>query len=168
MYLRRPVLPFRFLAGTVLAVVLAVVLTFAPTAGRAQEAEVPYWVSLSKDETNMRVGPGRDYRISWVYVRKGLPLKVLRVMGGWRLVEEPDGTRGWMLARFLTRTHTGIVKGAPTELREGKDGGGRVLWRLAPGVIGRLGDCEDGWCRFEVNGRIGFVRQGAVWGAGAP
>lgn len=155
----------RRLTGIIAAAMLACAGT-GPAS--AQEAEVPYWVSLSKDETNMRVGPGRDYRISWVYVRKGLPLKVLRVMGGWRLVEEPDGTRGWMLARFLTRTHTGIVKGGIAEMREGKDGGGRLLWRLGPGVVGRLGDCDGGWCQFDVDGRTGFVRQSAVWGAGAP
>jgi SH3-like domain-containing protein len=143
-----------------------VVAAHAPA--RAQEADVPYWVSLSKDETNLRVGPGRDYRIVWVYVRKGLPMKVLRVMGGWRFVEEPDGTRGWVLARFLSRTHTGMVKGAATEIRQNADGSGKVLWRAAPGVIGRLGDCDEGWCRFDIDGRAGYVRESAVWGAGQP
>ena len=135
---------------------------------RAQEAEVPYWVSLRNDETNLRVGPGREYRISWVYVRKGLPMKVVRIMGGWRLVEEPDGTRGWILARFLSRTRTALVKGAVAEMREGKDGSGRLMWRAEPGVVGRLGDCDDGWCRFDVNGRAGYMRQDALWGTGAP
>lgn len=135
---------------------------------RAQEAEVPYWVSLSKDETNLRVGPGREYRISWVYVRKGIPMKVLRVMGGWRLVEEPDDTRGWVLARFLTRTRTAIVKGETAAVREKSDGSGRVMWRLAPGVMGRLGACEAGWCHFDMEGRAGFVKQSALWGAGEP
>jgi len=95
-------------------------------------------------------------------------MKVLRVMGGWRLVEEPDGTRGWGLARFLSRTHTGIVKGGVTEIREKSDGSGRVLWRAEPGVIGRVGDCDDGWCRFDVDGRAGYVRDAAVWGTGKP
>ena len=36
----------------------------------------------------------------------GLPMKVLRMIGGWRLVEDIDGARGWMLAQFLTRTRT--------------------------------------------------------------
>ena len=139
-----------------------------PVSVRAQEADVPYWVSLSKDETNLRVGPGKEYRISWVYVRKGVPMKVLRVMGGWRLVEEPDGTRGWILARFLTRTRTGIVKGSEVQLRERNDGSGRVMWRAAPGVIGRLSECENGWCKFDVDGRAGYVPERAVWGAGNP
>ena len=149
----------------ILAALPLVALLAAPV--QAQDAEVPYWVSLSKDQTNLRVGPGRDYRIAWVYVRKGLPMKVLRVMGGWRLVEEPDGARGWVLARFLSRTHTGMVRGDIAEIRESA-GGGRVLWRAAPGVVGRLGDCDDGWCHFDVDGKAGYIRDSAVWGAAAP
>ncbi|WP_041550308.1 SH3 domain-containing protein [Novosphingobium aromaticivorans] len=154
---------------TVLAAVAAIALGAAAPA-LAQDADdgVPYWVSTSKDKANMRVGPGRDYRISWTYVRKGVPLKVLRVMGGWRLVEDPDGARGWILAQFLSRERAGIVKGGVTGLREKKDGSGRLLWRVAPGVIGKVKDCDDGWCAFDVGGRKGYVRASSVWGAGQP
>lgn len=116
----------------------------------------------------MRVGPGREYRISWTYTRKGVPMKVLRVMGGWRLVEDPDGARGWMLAQFLSRDHTGVVKGSITAMRENKDGTGRLLWRVAPGVMGKIGDCKAGWCSFDVDGRKGYIKAATVWGAGQP
>lgn len=144
------------------------VTSFGGVPARAAEDGVPYWVSLSKDVTNLRVGPGRDYKIAWVYVRKGFPLKVLRVMGGWRLVEEPDGTRGWVLARFLSRTHTGVIKGGVAEIKQNSDGSGKLLWRAEPGVVGRLGDCDAGWCRFDIEGRAGYIRDSAVWGAGEP
>lgn len=116
----------------------------------------------------MRVGPGREYRINWTYVRKGVPLKVLRMMGGWRLVEDPEGARGWILAQFLTRQRAAIVKGGESAIRENKDGSGRLLWRVAPGVIGKLGDCDAGWCAFDVDGRAGFTRAESLWGAGQP
>lgn len=133
------------------------------------EEGVPYWASIRASEVNMRVGPGEDYRINWVYRRPHLPVKVLRTMEGWRLVQDPDGTRGWMLARFLSRERGGIVRGK--DLAEMRDKGGeeaRVLWRLQPGVVGKLGDCKEAWCRVEVAGHIGFVRQDRVWGAGEP
>ena len=154
--------------------VMALLAGAAGLAGRpaclhaAEDGNAPYWASLSKDETNMRVGPGREYRINWVYVRRALPVKVLRVMGGWRLVEDPDGARGWMLAQFLSRTRTALVKGGVTPIRANKDGSGPVLWRAAPGVQATLGDCRDGWCPVDIGGRHGFVAQDALWGAGAP
>ena len=113
----------------------------------------------------MRVGPGREYRISWVYLRAGLPLKVLRTMSGWRLVEDIDGARGWMLAQFLARTRTVTVKGSMAEIRENTDGSGRLLWRAEPGVTGKLGDCGPVWCKIDIDGRRGSVAKAAIWGA---
>ncbi|MBC2661368.1 hypothetical protein H7F50_06340 [Novosphingobium flavum] len=156
-----------------LALSLAGMLTGAPV--RAQDTGVPYWASLRGREANLRVGPGEDYRIAWRYHREHLPMKVLRVMEGWRLVQDPDGVRGWMLARFLKRERGAIVRapeGAPAgwlaEMRAGSEPGAKLLWRLQPGVTGRLGDCVDGWCEFDAGGRQGFVRADAVWGAGQP
>lgn len=135
----------------------------------AQDSEVPYWASIRASEVNMRVGPGEDYRINWVYRRPHLPVKVLRLMEGWRLVQDPDGARGWMLARFLSRERGGIVKGKDlAEMREAGEEGSRLLWKLQPGVVGKLGDCKAGWCKFEVEGHVGHVREERVWGAGAP
>lgn len=129
------------------------------------DAAAPYWVSLRTQPANLRVGPGREYRISWVYVREGVPLKVLRMIGGWRLVEDIDGARGWMLAQFLTRTRTAAVKGGVAEIREKADGTGRLLWRAEPGVTGKLGDCGPVWCKIDIDGRQGHVAKAAVWGA---
>jgi SH3-like domain-containing protein len=46
------------------------------------------------------------------------------------------------------------------------DATSRLLWRLEPGVTGKLGDCEAGWCKFELEGgRSGYVEQARLWGA---
>ena len=130
---------------------------------------MPYWASIRADEVNMRVGPGEDYRIVWVYHRQQLPLKVLRMKEGWRLVQDPDGARGWMMGRFLTRTRGTIVMGKePADMREKADDGSPLRWRLPPGVTGLLGDCGDGWCQIDVGGRRGYVAQDRLWGTGEP
>lgn len=117
----------------------------------------------------MRVGPGEDYLIAWIYRRQQLPLKVLRIKDGWRLVQDPDGAQGWMLSQFLTRERTGFVRGkGPAAMRADPAGNARLLWRLAPGVVGLLGDCKAGWCAFDVGGRKGYVEMGRLWGAGEP
>ena len=141
-------------------------------AGPARAADddgVPYWASLRADAVNLRVGPAETYRIAWIYRRAGLPMKVLRRMEGWRLVEDPDGTRGWMLARFLKRDRGAIVKGSGlAEMREKGEGEAKLLWRVEPGVSGELGDCNRGWCRFEVGGHMGYVPEHRLWGVGNP
>jgi SH3-like domain-containing protein len=151
-----------------LAFLAALTLAWAAPAS-AETAKTPYWASIRSDEVNMRVGPGEDYRIAWVYHRPKLPLKVLRIMDGWRLVQDPDGAQGWMRAQFLTRERTGFVRGTgPADMRESPASEAQLLWRLAPGVVGLLGECQAGWCEFDVGGRKGHVEAKRLWGAGEP
>jgi SH3-like domain-containing protein len=135
----------------------------------AAERAVPYWASIRSKEVNMRVGPAHDYRISWVYRRPQLPMKVVRLKEGWRLVEDPAGERGWMLAQFLSPEHSALVTGTgPAEMRAEGRAGAKLLWRIEPGVVGKLGNCDAGWCRLDAAGHVGFVPQDRLWGAGEP
>lgn len=144
-------------------------LSMLAVPARAQDREVPYWASVRAKELNMRVGPSADYKIDWVYRRPGLPVKVIRVMEGWRLIEDPDGDKGWVVARLLSPDRGAIVVGkGPAELREAAEAESAIKWRVAPGVVGALGDCEDGWCELAVGKRSGWIRQARLWGAGEP
>jgi len=135
----------------------------------AQTREPPYWATLRADEVNMRVGPGRDYKIDWVYRRVGLPMKVVRLVEGWRLVEDAEGTRGWVVSRLLSPERGAIVIGKGlAAMREAASESTPALWSAEPGVVGKLGECSNGWCQFDVNGRKGWVRAERLWGAGAP
>lgn len=135
----------------------------------AQDREVPYWATLRAEEVNMRVGPSEAYPIEWVYRRPGLPVKVVRVNQGWRLVEDPDGERGWIVARLLDPDRGAIVVGdGLAEMRAAPEASAKVLWRAEPGVTGELGDCEADWCELDVAGREGWVRAERLWGAGEP
>ena len=146
---------------------LALLLTAVPAA--AQDREVPYWATLRAEHVNMRVGPSEAYPIEWVYRREGLPVKVVRVMQGWRLVEDPDGERGWIVARLLDPDRGAIVVGEGlAEMRAAPEADAPVRWRAEPGVVGELGNCSEGWCAFDVGGRKGWVRSERLWGAGEP
>jgi SH3-like domain-containing protein len=150
-------------------ILLASLLWLFAAPAAAQNTKTPYWASIRSDEVNMRVGPGEDYRIAWVYHRPRLPVKVLRIKDGWRLVQDPDGAQGWMRSQFLTRERTGFVRGKQAApMRENPTGQARLLWRLAPGVVGLLGTCEAGWCAFDAGGRKGYVEAARLWGAGEP
>ncbi|RPF70387.1 SH3 domain-containing protein [Aurantiacibacter spongiae] len=139
----------------------------APAA--AQEDDLPYWASIDTQEANMRVGAGEKFPISWVYHAEGLPVKVIRFNQGWRYVEEPDGTQGWISASLLSRDRGAIVTGeGTTDIRAEPTGSSRLMWKVEPGVIGALGECENGWCEFEVNGRRGWVDSDRLWGDGDP
>jgi SH3-like domain-containing protein len=153
----------------VLVISLALSALIANSAANAQSREVPYWASVRWSEVNMRVGPSEDYKIDWVYKRPELPLKVIRVVDGWRLVEDPDGTQGWVIARSLRLKRTALVKGdGLAAMRADPNASAAIKWNAQSGVVGALGECEAGWCEFNVGGRKGWVRESRLWGTGAP
>ena len=154
----------------VIALLIAVVLV-QPVAEpvRAQDRETPYWASLKFDKVNMRVGPSREYPIDWVYQRKGLPVKVVRLREEWRLVQDHEGTQGWVSRSQLTEARGAMVTGkGEVELREDASAGSTLRWRAQPGVVGKLLRCRDDWCEIDIDGKSGWVLAARLWGAGEP
>ncbi len=146
-----------------------VLLAALATPGSAQDREVPYWATIKTEELNMRVGPSVEYKVAWVYKREGLPVKVIRVIDGWRLIRDHEGDEGWVTANLLSAERGGLVVGEGlAAIREGPSSASKLRWNAEPGVVGKLGDCEAGWCRFDVSGRAGWVKADRLWGAGEP
>lgn len=140
-----------------------------PTRVSAQAVqEVPYWASISQPVARMRKGPSPDLPAIWDYRREDLPVKVLERYQTWRKVEDPDGTVGWMAARLLSAQRTGYVVGEIRAMHVDPSDSSPIAWRAEPGVVGRLSDCADGWCYFDVSGRRGYIRADHVWGGGEP
>jgi len=157
----------RILAAA-LSALAAVALIPDPAVAADAKKSVPYYASISASRARMRTGPARTYPANWLYQRQDLPIKVVAIFKEWRKVADPDGTEGWMQANLLSGTRTAIVHGAgPVELREKPAASGKLLWRAAPGVVGRLSQCGNGWCRFDVKGQAGFVAIGGLWGVEA-
>lgn len=155
---------------TALAACLAILGASGPIAYAADDERVPYWASIDTDLANLRVGPGESYKIDWVYKRRNLPVKVLRREGPWRLIEDPDGARGWMRDLLLSRQRSALVKARGlVEMHAEPSASAAMRWKAEPGVLGLLlGECKQGWCELDVEGHKGFVRQDNLWGAEAP
>lgn len=150
--------------GGVLAFASACALLVPADSSAQATKKTPYFASISAGRARMRTGPGRIYPTSWLYVRAGLPVRVLTTYKEWRKVEDPDGARGWMLGNLLSDLRTGYVKGMIAQLRERPASTAKMVWRVEPGVVGRLSECADGWCRFDVGGRSGYVETSRLWG----
>lgn len=145
-------------------VLLAVLLGTAPAPADAQQRKTPYYASIAASKARMRTGPGRSYPASWMYQRVDLPIKVIDVYKEWRKVEDPSGTQGWMQANLLSEVRTGIVLGSVADLLSEPRFSGRLMWRVAPNVVGRISRCSRGWCWFDVRGRAGYIEANRIWG----
>lgn len=127
---------------------------------------VPRFVALRTDDVNMRKGPGFRYPIEWDYKRRDLPVEILREFEVWRLVETPDGARGWMHEATLVGRRTFIVQGADATLRADARDDAAPVAILKVGVIGFLRSCKAGsdWCRVRVGDYDGYLKRTRFWG----
>lgn len=133
---------------------------------------IPRFVSLKPARVNIRVGPGRDYAISWLYTKSGLPVEIIQEYDNWRRIRDADGTEGWVYQSLLAGKRTAII--APWErdrpdaminLYANDDDTSRVVAHSEPGVIGNIRECTGEWCLLDVKGTRGWIRQTQIWGA---
>jgi len=156
-----------------IAAALALVAMLA-TPLRAQGRELPYWASLRYDEVRMRVGPSGEYPILWVYQRKGLPVKVVRVREGWRLVEDHEGEQGWIASSQLDPARGVLVVGSGlTDVRADASSTAQLRWLAQPGEVASLVRCRAAWCEVDLANpkqrkagkkRKGWMLRDRLWG----
>lgn len=125
---------------------------------------VPRFVSLAAGEVNVRTGPGTKYPIQWVYRQKGLPVEIIQEFENWRRVRDWEGAAGWVHQSTLTGRRTVLVMGALRTLRLTPDKGAPAVAHVQPGVVGRLLECGEAWCRVDVHGFRGWLFRDGVWG----
>lgn len=138
-----------------------------PHVGSFSGLPLPRFVSLRADAVNLRVGPGDQYPILWIYHRVGLPVEVLREFDVWRLVIDSEGTKGWMHEATLTGSRHFVINGtSPATLyrRPSTDASPRA--QIMPGVVGVIERCDAGsdWCRVRVNHIGGWLERSEFWG----
>ncbi|WP_395614432.1 SH3 domain-containing protein [Allosphingosinicella sp.] len=147
------------------ALLLAAAALSATVTQAEPQRETPYMASIASGRAMMRTGPGQTYPGTWLYVRRDLPIRVIRIYHDWRQIEDPGGTRGWMLVSLLSDQRTAIVTGEGlAELRESPDAASAVRFRAEVNVVGRISRCASNWCYFDVHGRGGYISTDRLWG----
>ncbi|MCB1486666.1 MAG: SH3 domain-containing protein [Bauldia sp.] len=129
---------------------------------------VPRFVSLKAGRVNVRVGPGEDYKIAWVFVKPGLPIEVVQEYDNWRRVRDADGTTGWIFQSLLSGKRTAVVApwagGDPRPIHASATPGSAITAYLEPGVTGEIDHCSAGFCRISGKGYSGWIDRDQLWG----
>jgi SH3-like domain-containing protein len=130
--------------------------------------QVPRFVSLKATRVNVRIGPGEDYKIAWVFTRPGLPIEVIQEYDTWRRIRDSDGQVGWVFQSLLSGKRTAVVspwaKGDPRPVRASASSSADITAYLEPGVTGEVDRCADGWCKIEGKGYAGWIAADQLWG----
>lgn len=126
---------------------------------------LPRFVSLAGDEVNLRTGPGVRYPVSWVFVRRDLPVLVTLEFEHWRKIRDRDGAEGWVHQSLLSGRRYAIIVGEVRTLRREPRPDARPVLRVEPGVIGRLRACQAAWCELEIADVTGWLPKAGLFGA---
>ena len=127
---------------------------------------LPRFVSLKKEKTYLRTGPGVQYPIDWVYQIKKLPLEVILEFGTWRKVRDVRGGQGWIHQSMLSNIRTFIITGKIRTLRKSESSKSNPVAKLEVNVVGKISKCKhiSSWCIVSADGYKGWLRRVDFWG----
>ncbi|MFK5980229.1 MAG: SH3 domain-containing protein [Rhizobiaceae bacterium] len=133
--------------------------------------QLPRFVSLKSKKVNMRVGPGSEYQVEWMYIKRGLPVEIIQEFDNWRKIRDPQGNEGWILHSLLSGRRTAIIspwdrgkEGSLISMLDAPDGSAKLKAQLQPGVIAKVNYCENQWCELSAANAHGYVKQELLWG----
>ena len=132
---------------------------------------LPRFVSLKSSRANLRIGPGRNYPVDWMYLKAGLPMEIIQEYDNWRRVRDSEGTDGWINQSLLSGKRTAIVtpwnrgKDATIPLRADPSNEARKVADIEPGALGSIERCNGDWCEMRFGGYGGWISQSQIWGA---
>ena len=157
------------IAGLMLALLSSIGTAGADQVGTASGLPVPRYVSLKSDRVNLREGPSKDHRTTWIFQRAGLPVEITAEFETWRKVRDSEGSEGWVLHSLLSGRRTGLVTpwkkdGAAVTIYKKPDATSNPVAKLEPNVLASIRSCDKTWCRVNGDGFDGFVKQGDLWG----
>lgn len=130
---------------------------------------LPRFVSLSKNEVNVRSGPGEKYPIKWVFSRKAIPVEVILEFDHWRKIRDHDGQEGWVYHTLLSGKRTGLILGednvpAYEKFFNPQGSSSRIKLYLEPHSRVDILACKQGLCMVSVVGYKGWVERKSIWG----
>ena len=136
--------------------------------GTSTGLRIPRYVSLKSDRVNLREGPSKDHRTTWVFQRAGLPVEITAESENWRRIRDAEGAEGWVFQSLLSSRRTALVapwrKGELFNIHAKPAETTPVTARLQAGVQGNVRKCDAEWCRISGDGFEGFIRKSLLWG----
>ena len=73
-------------------------------------SEDEFFLSLKKNEVNLRQGPSLEYPIKLIYKKKYLPVIILDKSGPFRKIRDFENNTGWIHIALLTKKKSALNK----------------------------------------------------------
>jgi len=130
-----------------------------------------YRVGVTKySESNIRNGPGEQYKILWKIIKSGVPVKIIHRLDNWYLIMDNESETGWISVNaistkkkggIIVRNNSPVCRVPILDMRDCQK-----IAILEQNVIVKILECSDMWCRISINPTLtGWVGIADIWGA---
>ena len=126
----------------------------------------PKLVSIKTSKANLRYGPGKNYPVKLVFIKKQIPLIIIDQFDHWRKVLTTKNMTGWIHKSQLTMKHRSIIL-KPDYLRKKPELSSKKIAFLDKNVNVSVLKCKIHWCKINLKSRkfSGWYIKKYLWGS---
>jgi len=130
----------------------------------ATPAMAEEYVSVSKDNVNVRTGPNTQSPV-YMELFAGYPLKVLKKDGDWLQISDFEGDTGWIHKSLVGNNNTVIITASKSvNMRAEPNTNSAVVADVERGVIMTKLEENGKWLKLKhSSGTIGWIYKPLLW-----
>ena len=136
---------------------------YATSIGSNTGLELPRFVSFKSNDSNLRVGPSKNYPILIKYIVKDFPLEIIEEHDNWRRVVDFKNNEGWVHKSLIKSERFGIII-SKNSVDAFNTIGGKKIGEFGSNQIINLYKCKSNWCLVIKNGNKGWISKKYIWG----
>ena len=137
-------------------------ILFSPSKTDANEGI--HFLSLKKNEVNLRQGPSFEYPIKLIYKKKYLPVIILDKSGPWRKIKDFENNSGWVHISQLSKKKTALNSRNNSILYRKPTIYSKPIAKLEIGRLVLIKKCNKEWCKIISANFTGWIDKNSLWG----
>ena len=122
-----------------------------------------YYLMLKNSKVNVRMGPGLDYPVKFIYKKKYLPVKVIDKKENFRKIIDHKKNSGWIHISQLKKVNSVIVLSNRILFKK-PSFNSRPIANIDSGRLLVLKKCKKDWCEVMSQNYKGWINIDDVWG----
>ena len=122
-----------------------------------------YYLMLKNSKVNVRMGPGLDYPVKFIYKKKNLPVKVIDKKENFRKVIDHKKNSGWIHISQLKKINSIIVLSNRILFKK-PTFNSKPIANIESGRLFVLKKCKKDWCEVSSLNYTGWINMDNVWG----
>ena len=122
------------------------------------------FLSLKKNEVNLRQGPSLEYPIKLIYKKKYLPVIILDKSGPFRKIRDFENNTGWIHVALLSKKKSAINIKNNSILYKKPTIYSKPIAKLESGRLVLVKKCKAKWCKIKSGDYQGWIYKKNLWG----